>query len=688
MPLPDGNSWVHKASYGCAREVVNRKPTDFYVVFVLRRILMLKRAGITPIVVFDGAKPVLKQEVEKSRDQRGEVHAARGRELDAQAGALKEGSPEHMRLRLAADEAYQRAVRVRPGMVAAVMSVLQQADVECMVAPYEADAQLAWLALEGRAQAIITEDSDLSVFLVAARASCALWFKLTSEGHAWELPVDQEGTQAWARLARANAAHHEDLRAAAAGQPAPAPLLAAGAEGAAPPRRRRTLGAHWLPKAPKGSGANFLHLLQRFTPGMYVHLAVLAGCDYAASLPGVGLITAAKALLKVRAAKQLRRLRLAVQELGKRAAKQGGIPDDYLPRAAKAAACFLHQIVWNTRTEAVQPLRPVPAPQFEVPSLHHRASAQASSLSHAAPWSAASVTCPALPGPARASGDDVEDDIEDSQEQAPPLPATPVSTSPTRQSQQRAPASQWLEHPSWAFLGTAHAEPLAKRVARGEVNPRTLLTVSPAKVAPVPGAARSSPEREAAAPQSAPLFAITTLDSTQPKHTLAVANLVAALRTSTERDSPHRVGSMLTPAWSMPKRVRTQQETEVPKAIDASLPSALLEEFEEHPPFRPACTSAREAFGCAAAPTPPRAARSREVTSPAQTNKPKAAPGSGSAAGCARVIVPGDSSDSEHASPRRPTTQRGRKRARSTDPQALTPHGTRSIRSFFSSAKK
>lgn len=36
--------------------------------------------------------------------------------------------------------------------------------VDCVVAPYEADAQLAYLSKSGLAQAVITEDSDLLAF--------------------------------------------------------------------------------------------------------------------------------------------------------------------------------------------------------------------------------------------------------------------------------------------------------------------------------------------------------------------------------------------------------------------------------------------------------------------------------------------------------------------------------------------
>jgi exonuclease 1 len=42
--------------------------------------------------------------------------------------------------------------------------VLQAENVECIVAPYEADAQLAFLSMTDYVYAVITEDSDLLAF--------------------------------------------------------------------------------------------------------------------------------------------------------------------------------------------------------------------------------------------------------------------------------------------------------------------------------------------------------------------------------------------------------------------------------------------------------------------------------------------------------------------------------------------
>lgn len=61
----------------------------------------------------------------------------------------------------AAFEFFQRAVDVTPAMAARVASALRRAGVEYLVAPFEADAQCAYLARSGAVAGVITEDSDL-----------------------------------------------------------------------------------------------------------------------------------------------------------------------------------------------------------------------------------------------------------------------------------------------------------------------------------------------------------------------------------------------------------------------------------------------------------------------------------------------------------------------------------------------
>lgn len=49
-------------------------------------------------------------------------------------------------------------------MALSLMQECRKINVDCIVAPYEADAQLAFLNLQDIAQYVITEDSDLVLF--------------------------------------------------------------------------------------------------------------------------------------------------------------------------------------------------------------------------------------------------------------------------------------------------------------------------------------------------------------------------------------------------------------------------------------------------------------------------------------------------------------------------------------------
>jgi len=539
-------------------------------------------------VVFDGAKPPLKAEVEAHRNNSRGAEADRGKEYDRKAAQCAKNSPDYRFNRARADECYQRAVRVNQKMVSATMHALRAAGVQCLVAPYEADAQLVWLALHKQIGAIITEDSDLSVFLVAVGAEAALWFKMTQHGHAWELQVSKRGAQAWADQARANAEHHDDLRlavvqaAGSEGTPAASPSGASPAPGLddsgfsrassaalnsgtssnasngqqdnshttgdsgagkTPVRHRRLLGSHWTPKA-TGRGADLLALLSRSSSLQYTAVAVMAGCDYLASLPGVGLITAAKLAFKFRSARGLRLVRFVAEHVGKKLRAKGSAPPtDYRKRAAQAIACFKHHLVWDTNSQRVVPLTPLEHATFQyddavghvLPSLSAPLSSAGPAQSPASQWAA----------------DDDSDSIHSTQScdgSSGAAPSTTPSAASASKSDPYKQSLEWLQHGSWAFLGSKVQGSVAHRITQGEVHPTSLATISPAKLAPTPGAARSSPggrgrgKRATASSARDPsqqslvgLFAGAGAKAAfsdkkaPPRFTLAVAGLVAAI---------------------------------------------------------------------------------------------------------------------------------------------------------------
>ena len=62
--------------------------------------------------------------------------------------------------------------------------VLKTKNIECIVAPYEADAQLAYLNKIGHVDGVITEDSDLLAF----GASC-IFYKMDNMGNGKEIKM-------------------------------------------------------------------------------------------------------------------------------------------------------------------------------------------------------------------------------------------------------------------------------------------------------------------------------------------------------------------------------------------------------------------------------------------------------------------------------------------------------------------
>ena len=113
---------------------------------------MLIYFGVTPYLVFDGDNLPSKSGTEADRAKRREESRRRGLEL-YKAGKVSQAHQE-----------LQKAVDVTPVMARQLIEELKRLDVQYVVAPYEADAQLAYLEAKGIINGILSEDSDLLVF--------------------------------------------------------------------------------------------------------------------------------------------------------------------------------------------------------------------------------------------------------------------------------------------------------------------------------------------------------------------------------------------------------------------------------------------------------------------------------------------------------------------------------------------
>ena len=113
---------------------------------------MLLHFGITPYLVFDGDYLPSKAVTEVSRAKR-------------RAESLKAGqSLMSMGKKAEAYKEFIKAIDITPEMARLLIEELKRNKIQYVVAPYEADAQLAYLERKGIIQGVISEDSDLLVF--------------------------------------------------------------------------------------------------------------------------------------------------------------------------------------------------------------------------------------------------------------------------------------------------------------------------------------------------------------------------------------------------------------------------------------------------------------------------------------------------------------------------------------------
>ncbi|CAL1533210.1 unnamed protein product, partial [Lymnaea stagnalis] len=148
----DAYCWLHKGAFSCAEKLALGEKTDQYVYYCMKYIDYMLKNNIKPILVFDGCHLKSKADVEKTRRERRELNRRKAAQF------LREGK------RGEAKECLQRCVDITPQMALELMNACRDKGVDCIVAPYEADAQLAYLNLKGIAQIIVTEDSDLLLF--------------------------------------------------------------------------------------------------------------------------------------------------------------------------------------------------------------------------------------------------------------------------------------------------------------------------------------------------------------------------------------------------------------------------------------------------------------------------------------------------------------------------------------------
>jgi exonuclease-1 len=352
----DAYSWLHKGMYGCAYDLgvknhywKQQRRDPPYVRYCVHRAQMLRHFGVTPVIVFDGDRLPAKGGEEKERRDRRAECMRKGHEKMAVGD--KDGAAFF----------FAQGLDVTPAMAHELIAALKREGFEFVVAPYEADAQIAALAQlggggKGGVDVVFTEDSDL-----VAYGCPTVLFKLDKHGAAMELNVadvlagppesafrGREGAQSQAReeTAEETATRAEKKADADAGAGDDAPI-ATTASGRAS-RGKKQAAAAKKKRPAKGAPLDFSGwCLTRF-----LELCVLSGCDFLPNVPSIG-IKRAHALMCAHGS-------AAATLAALRAEKKVPIPEAYEAGFRRAFWTFRHARVYDPSQKRLRPLTPLP----------------------------------------------------------------------------------------------------------------------------------------------------------------------------------------------------------------------------------------------------------------------------------------------------------------------------------------
>ena len=295
-----------KGAKRCPMEMARGSPCTGFVDFCMNMVGLLRRHGVEPYVVLDGARLPAKAATEKERRDKRARHIASANALLA-AGFRDKALVE-----------FNGAVNITPEHAYQLIHALRLARVRYVVAPYEADAQIALLARRGLVDLVIAEDSDMLAF------GCPRVF----------LKMDAQGSGRFLERQALRQARDDQ------GQ-----LL-------------------FVPWEDWDAGDRLLEM------------CILNGCDYLSGMSGFGLKTAHKYLRKHQTIETV--LRVLEME-GREPPKGFSTFARYVQQVHHALQTFRHQRVFDPISATVVPLTPPPP---NVPEMPHCGAPISSSLAH------------------------------------------------------------------------------------------------------------------------------------------------------------------------------------------------------------------------------------------------------------------------------------------------------------------
>ncbi|EOB14622.1 Exonuclease 1 [Nosema bombycis CQ1] len=257
--------WIYQILNSIPEELFYNVKTDRHTIIFEKRIKSLLSYGITPVMVFDGDPLISKEKTNRDRSLRKEHYK---KEVERYISYNNHSK---------AKELMKRCIGVSKEIVHDITKICIRNNIEYIISPYEADAQLYFLEREGYIDCIMTEDSDLIPF------GCKnILFKFDGS--------------------------FVDL--------------------------------YKIECLEKSKDKVFRDHIQ--------DICILSGCDYLESIPGIGILTAHKFLLKSR----------DIKEVIHKISLKKKVPVNYFEEFRRAKITFKSQIVYDPKTKTRRYLNP------------------------------------------------------------------------------------------------------------------------------------------------------------------------------------------------------------------------------------------------------------------------------------------------------------------------------------------
>lgn len=285
----DMMNWIYRGVYSCSAELNNGLEVDIYLNFPIKMLSMLRSYNISIVAVFDGNEIQAKEKIDRQRKDEKNKNLQLANKLSL------EGNVDGAR------NISRRAMKITGKILNTIIEILKKLGVKIIVAPYEADSQIAYLCIQNLCDFAISEDSDLIVY------GCnRVLYKLGADGNCLYYNEDYIFN-----IRRSNKNNTNNIDTII-------------------PESQAYLGRY--------DHIRTLNRVQR------LEFCVLLGCDYLPSIKGVGVIRCIDMFKKN---KYLNKIFIEMKKNHIYSKELSNLKFDYLNEAERAVTMFLLQTVYD-----------------------------------------------------------------------------------------------------------------------------------------------------------------------------------------------------------------------------------------------------------------------------------------------------------------------------------------------------